>query len=167
MTPGEWVGLVVSVVLGGISVWKALQAKDYKGALNATVDGVRDAAQKMKDGGDPRAAKALKAAVTVRAVAAGIEPFLNTVVEERKKEVASSAPAATILLLPLLLLPALAGCQATKAAVEPYRLSVKGMVDTGNEVRPLIKKDLDPSEQALVDAWDFQRGAGQKLVDAK
>jgi len=57
----------------------------------------------------------------------------------------------------------LAGC----AAVEPYRLSVKGMADTGDEVRPLLKSPLTPGEQALVDAWDFQRQAGHRLADGK
>lgn len=60
---------------------------------------------------------------------------------------------------------ALAGCASTQ--VEPYRLSVKGMADTGDQVRPLIKSPLTPGEQALVDAWDFQRKVGHTLADGE
>lgn len=67
-----------------------------------------------------------------------------------------------VLFLPSLLL---GGC--ANQQIEPYRLSVDGMAKTGDAVRPLVRKDLDPSEQAIVDAWDFQRAAGHKLAEAK
>lgn len=163
MTPEGWVGLGTSVVLGAIAIWKALQAKDYKGALHATVDGLDDIAAKLKAQGNEHQADAVKAAVTVRAVAAGIEPFLNSVVKSRAEATPSAAPPAALLLL--LLLPVLGGC--ANQQVEPYRISVGGMADTGDQVRPLIKSPLTPGEQALVDAWDFQRSAGHKLAEKK
>jgi hypothetical protein len=110
MSPEGWVGLVVSVVLGWISIWKALQAKDYKGALNATIDGIDDVAKREGVRGTAAGASAVKAAVTVRAVAAGMEPVLNALVKKRK-DAPKPAPTPTVLgVLFLLLVPALAGC---------------------------------------------------------
>lgn len=142
---------VGAALLGAYKAYKA-------GTLNAFL------AKKVEGLADPADKEAIKA----EAIAAGVQGLLGKVVVNAglssKKKPAGIVGKALGAVLPLVLgAVLLGGC----SAVEPYRLSVKGMVDTGNEVDAnLIKSPLTGGEQALLDAWRFQRAAGQKLVDA-
>lgn len=60
----------------------------------------------------------------------------------------------------MLALAGFAGCAST----EPYRQAVKGMVDTGDAVDPLLRPNLTPGEEALRDAWRYERQRGRELV---
>lgn len=145
---------VLSLVAFLVAGWKARKS----GALNTFL------VKKVEGLADPADKEAIKA----EAIAAGVQGVLGKVVANAglssKEKPAALAKKALQTLLPVFLGAVLLG--GCGKSVEPYRLSVKGMVDTGNEVRPLVKTPLTPGEQALVDAWDFQRAAGQKLVDA-
>lgn len=105
-----------------------------------------------------------KAAIKAEAIEAGVQTLLHKTVVNAglsKEKPAGLAKKALQTVLPLLLgAVLLGGCKS----IEPYRLSVEGMASTGDDVRPLIKSPLTPGEQALVDAWDFQRKAGHDLA---
>ena len=114
------------------------------------------------------ATKQEKDAIKADAIGAGVQGVLGKVVANAGLS-STKTPATGVKKLAQVILPLLLGAVLLGGCVsiEPYRLAVRGMADTGDEVRPLVRSPLTPGEQALVDAWDFQRQAGHKLADGK
>lgn len=143
---------VVAFLVAGFKAWRRGQLANF---LAIKMEGL--ASQNDKE------------ELKVSAVAVGLQSVLDrTVVNaglSSKKRPAKGVKKIAQVLVPLVLAAVLLpGCGSS---VDPYRLAVKGMAETGDDVRPLVKTPLTPGEQALVDAWDFQRSAGHKLVDGK
>ena len=64
--------------------------------------------------------------------------------------------------VPVLVL--LGGC----VSVEPYKVAIKGMADTGDAVAgDCLAPSLTPGQKAEVDAWALQRKAAHDLVNGK
>ncbi len=149
----EWIKLasavVVSFLIPAYFAWKRGKLNDF---LTKELE--------------PKLTDLAKDHIKDKAIRAGVQGVLAATLKANglAKKTPKGGTAAGLLLLALLFVPAFVGCGKS---VEPYRLSVEGMADTGDDVRPLIKNPLTPGEQALVDAWDFQRQAGHKLAEGK
>lgn len=165
MTIGEWVGLATSVLFAVLGIWKHLRAKDYAGALDAAVTGI-ESLKREHPATFERVTNRIQATALDEGTSGALHSFL---VEKGYSKADAEAPAAPpsvpgAMVVLLAVSGLLAGCASQQ--IQPYKLAVRGMAETGDAVRPLLKSPMTGGEQALVDAWDFQRAAAHKLVEA-